>query len=162
MYIFSRFHIKLIRTIFLAWTDLDSSFLKHSKYWKKLLPCFNLPAIKYHGSKVERREPGRDKHNPVEALKLFQSKPDEFDLVITDMTMPQMTGVKLSERLMDVRFDIPVIICTGHSYLIDEEKAKTLGIAAYVMKPIVMSGIAKTIRKVLDEVKASTQESLPR
>ena len=78
--------------------------------------------------------------------------------MITDMTMPQMTGVKLSERLMDVRFDIPVIICTGHSSLIDEEKAKTLGIAAYVMKPIVMSGIAKTIRKVLDEVKASTQE----
>jgi len=47
-------------------------------------------------------------------------------LVITDMTMPQMTGVKLSERLMDVRSDIPVIICKGHSSLIDEEKAKTL------------------------------------
>jgi len=104
------------------------------------------------GYKVETKQ------NPVETLKLFQSKPDEFDLVITDMTMPQMTGVKLSEKLKDVRSDIPVIICTGHSSLIDEEKAKKLGIAAYVMKPIVMSDIAKTIRKVLDEVKASTQE----
>jgi len=98
------------------------------------------------GYKVEAKQ------NPVEALKLFQSKPDEFDLVITDMTMPQMTGVKLSEKLKDVRSDTPVIICTGHSSLIHEEKAKELGIAAYVMKPIVMSDVAKTIRKVLDVV----------
>jgi len=103
------------------------------------------------GYKVETKQ------NPVEALKLFQSKPDEFDLVITDMTMPQMTGVKLSEKLKDVRPEIPVIICTGHSSLIDEEKAKKLGISAYVMKPIVMSDIAKTIRKVLDEAKETTQ-----
>ncbi len=88
--------------------------------------------------------------NPLEALELFQSKPHEFDLVITDMTMPQMTGVKLSEKLKDVRSDIPVILCTGHSSLIDEEKAKKLGITAYIMKPIVMRDIAKTIRKVLD------------
>jgi len=97
------------------------------------------------------------KLNPVDALELFQSKPDEFDLVITDMTMPQMTGVKLSEKLKDVRSDIPVIICTGHSSQIDEEKAKELGIAAYVMKPIVMSGFAKTIRLVLDETNSFAQ-----
>jgi FixJ family two-component response regulator len=66
------------------------------------------------------------------------------------MTMPQMSGVKLSENLKDVRTDIPIIICTGYSSLIDEEKAKKLGIAAYIMKPIVMSDIAKTIRNVLD------------
>ena len=78
--------------------------------------------------------------------------------MITDMTMPQMTGVKLSEKLKDVRSDIPVIICTGHSSLIDEEKAKKLGIAAYVMKPLVMSDIAKTIGKVLDEMKTLTQK----
>jgi PAS domain S-box-containing protein len=89
------------------------------------------------------------KLNPVEALELFKSKPDHFGLVITDMTMPQMTGVKLSEKLKAVRSDIPVIICTGHSSLVDEEKAKKLGIAAYIMKPIVMSDIAKIIRKVL-------------
>ncbi len=89
--------------------------------------------------------------NPIEALELFRSKPDEFDLVITDMTMPQMTGVKLAKKLKDVRSDIPVIICTGHSSLIDEKKAEELGIAAYAMKPIEMSDIAGTIRKVLDD-----------
>jgi len=89
--------------------------------------------------------------SPVAALKLFQSKPDNFDLVITDMTMPQMTGVKLSEKLKDIRPDIPVILSTGHSSLIDKERAKEMGIAAYVMKPIVKRDIAKSIRKVLDE-----------
>ena len=61
------------------------------------------------GYRVETRQ------NPAEALKLFQSKPHEFNLVITDMTMPQMTGVTLSEKLKDIRSDIPIIICTGHS-----------------------------------------------
>jgi DNA-binding NtrC family response regulator len=70
---------------------------------------------------------------------LFQSKPDAFDLVISDMTMPQMNGVALSEKLKTVRFDIPVIICTGHSSLIDEETASEMGIAAYVMKPTPMA-----------------------
>jgi len=90
------------------------------------------------------------KMNPVEALDLFKSKPDRFDLVITDMTMPQMTGVKLSEKLMGIRTDIPVIICTGHSAIVDEEKAKELGLAAYIMKPINMLELSQTIRKVLD------------
>ncbi|MCK5163775.1 MAG: response regulator, partial [Desulfobacula sp.] len=89
--------------------------------------------------------------SPQDALKLFQSKPSDFDLVITDMTMPQMNGIKLSEKLMGSRSDIPVIICTGHSSLIDEEKAGQIGIAAYVTKPVSMSKIAKTIRKILDK-----------
>ncbi len=88
---------------------------------------------------------------PQDALELFRSNPDHFDLVITDMTMPQMTGVKLSEKLMEIRSDIPIIICTGHSALVDEEKAKELGLAAYVMKPINMLETAQTIRKVLDK-----------
>ena len=85
------------------------------------------------------------------ALELFSSNPAHFDLVITDMTMPQMTGVTLSAKLMDIRPDIPIIICTGHSALVDEERAKELGLAAFVMKPINMREIAKTIRKVLDK-----------
>ena len=89
--------------------------------------------------------------NPLQALDLFQSNPDSFDLVITDMTMPQMTGAKLSEKLMEIRSDIPVIICTGHSSLIDEEKAKRFGIDGYLMKPASMSTIAKAIRNVLDK-----------
>ena len=101
--------------------------------------------LKHLGYKVETSL------NPLQALDLFKSKPEYFDLVITDMTMPQMTGAKLSEKLIEIRFNIPVIICTGHSSLIDEEKAKQFGIAGYVMKPVSMSIIAKTIRKVLDK-----------
>jgi len=96
------------------------------------------------GYKVE------SKLNPMEALALFESKPDRFDLAIIDMTMPQMTGVKLSEKMKAVRPDIPVIICSGYSSQIDEEKAKKLGIASYTMKPIVRREFAKTIREVLD------------
>ena len=66
------------------------------------------------------------------------------------MTMPQMTGVQLSEELKKIRPELPVILCTGHSDLIDEEKAKRLGIAAYVMKPVTKQEIARTIREVLD------------
>ena len=88
--------------------------------------------------------------NPEEALGLFKSKPDSFDIVITDMTMPQMTGAKLAEKLKEIRPDIPIILCTGHSSLIDEDKANQLGISGYVMKPVSMSKIAKAIRKALD------------
>jgi PAS domain S-box-containing protein len=88
---------------------------------------------------------------PQEALDRFSLNPDHFDLVITDMTMPQMTGVQLSEKLMDIRPDIPIIICTGYSELVDEEKAKELGLAAYVMKPIDMQETAQAIRKILDK-----------
>ena len=88
---------------------------------------------------------------PQDALDRFALNPDHFDLVITDMTMPQMTGVKLSEKLMDIRPDIPIIICTGYSALVDEEKAKELGLAAYIMKPIDMQETAQTIRNVLDK-----------
>jgi PAS domain S-box-containing protein len=87
---------------------------------------------------------------PWAAIELFQSKPDHFDLVITDMTMPQMTGAQLSKKLVDIRADIPVIICTGYSPLIDEEKVKNLEVAAYIMKPISRQEMANTIRKVLD------------
>ena len=90
---------------------------------------------------------------PQEALDKFSADPGYFDLVITDMTMPKMTGVKLSEKIIEIRPDIPVIICTGHSALIDEERAQKLGIGAYVMKPIDLDEIAKTIRNVLDASK---------
>ncbi|MEA3225823.1 MAG: response regulator, partial [Planctomycetota bacterium] len=88
--------------------------------------------------------------SPTDALERFRSTPDKYDLVITDMSMPEMTGVALAEELMSIRADIPVIICTGHSALIDEEKAKILDIAAFVMKPFSRQKIAKIIRQVLD------------
>jgi signal transduction histidine kinase/DNA-binding response OmpR family regulator len=84
----------------------------------------------------------------VEALELFQTKSDQFDIVITDMTMPQMTGDILAEKLRKIRNDIPIIICTGHSALIDEEKSRKMGML-YIMKPITMVSLAKTIREAL-------------
>lgn len=87
----------------------------------------------------------------VEAHEAFRAKPDEFDLVITDMTMPNMTGLELASRLREIRADIPIIICTGYSEIIDGNKAKASGILGYVMKPVTKDEIARTIRQVLDK-----------
>jgi len=89
----------------------------------------------------------------VEALELFRSKPNGFDLVITDMTMPNMTGDKLAMELIAFRSDIPVILCTGYSKKISDETALEIGIKAFAYKPIVKADLAKTVRKVLDEAK---------
>jgi len=91
------------------------------------------------------------KTSSLEALELFRTKPAQFDLVITDMTMPQMTGDKLAKEMMAIRPDIPIILCTGFSERITEEKAKGMGIREFVMKPFVMTELAKLIRKVLDQ-----------
>jgi DNA-binding NtrC family response regulator len=87
----------------------------------------------------------------MEALNLFRSDPSRFDLVITDMTMPRMTGDSLARALMGLRPDLPVILCTGFSASMTEEAAANLGIRALVMKPILMHQIAATVRRVLDE-----------
>ena len=89
----------------------------------------------------------------IEALELFQAKPNWFDLVITDMTMPNLTGDKLAIELLKVRRNIPVILCTGYSKRVSEEKASELGIKAFAYKPMVKSDLANTVRKVLDEAK---------
>jgi PAS domain S-box-containing protein len=94
------------------------------------------------------------KQNPVDALESFHSKPEQFDLVITDMTMPDMTGDKLVEHVLNISPDMPTILCTGFSEKISEEKAQKLGIKAFVLKPLVKRDFAVTIRKVLDENRA--------
>jgi len=86
----------------------------------------------------------------IEALELFRAQPDKFDLVITDMTIPNMTGDELAKELMGIRPDLPIILCTGFSELINEHKAKAMGIRAFVMKPIVQREMAKAVRKALD------------
>ncbi len=88
--------------------------------------------------------------SPIEALELFRSRPQDFDVVITDLTMPQMTGDVLAKKLLNVRPDIPVILCTGFSASITEEKARAMGIKAFLMKPILMSQVAEIIRRVID------------
>ncbi len=89
--------------------------------------------------------------SPIEALEAFKAKPDKFDLVITDMTMPKMTGDELAKKLMGIRPDIPIILCTGFSERINEEKAKAMGIRKLVMKPIVQREMANAVRKALDQ-----------
>ena len=93
----------------------------------------------------------------IEALALFRTKPNDFDLVITDMTMPNMTGDRLAIELMKIRPDIPVILCTGYNKKISDESASEMGIKAFVYKPIVKADLAKTVRKVLDKAKGKVQ-----
>jgi CheY-like chemotaxis protein len=87
----------------------------------------------------------------TEAFETFKKAPDQFDLIITDMTMPKMTGERLARECLKIRPDIPIILCTGFSELITEEKAREAGIRAYMMKPLLLSELARTIRDVLDE-----------
>jgi PAS domain S-box-containing protein len=87
---------------------------------------------------------------PLEAIEVFEAAPDKFDLVISDMTMPAMTGVSLAKKLMEIRPEIPVIICTGYSEQIDESRAKALGIKGFLMKPFTIRELSKTVRQVLD------------
>jgi len=89
--------------------------------------------------------------SPIEALEAFKAMPDKFDLVITDMTMPKMTGDELAKELMRIRPDLPIILCTGFSELIDEHKAKAMCIRAFVMKPVVQREMAKAVRQALDK-----------
>jgi DNA-binding NtrC family response regulator len=86
----------------------------------------------------------------VNALQVFASEPDRFDLVISDMAMPKMAGDKLALEIMKIRPDIPIIICTGYSSILDRVKADSLGIAGYLMKPLSMKDLSVTIRQVLD------------
>ncbi len=78
-----------------------------------------------------------------ETLEAFRAAPDKFDLVITDTTMPNMTDIQLAKMLIDIRSDIPIIICTGFSEKISEDKAKAMGIRGYVMKPVVKIALDK-------------------
>ena len=89
----------------------------------------------------------------LKALETFRTIPDAFDVVITDMTMPNMTGDQLAMELISIRPDMPVIICTGFSERISDEKAKAIGVKGFLMKPLERSELAETIRKVLDNAK---------
>jgi len=86
----------------------------------------------------------------IEALDLFRKHPDQFDLVITDIIMPVMSGDRLAQEMLRIRHNIPVILCTGYSEQMTEEKAKELGAQELIMKPMEMRDLAHTIRKVLD------------
>jgi PAS domain S-box-containing protein len=90
------------------------------------------------------------KNNGIDALKEFREKPNHFDVVVTDMTMPKMTGERLARELMKIRPEIPIILCTGFSEQINEQKAKDVGIKAFLMKPLTLNRLARTVRAVMD------------
>jgi CheY-like chemotaxis protein len=92
--------------------------------------------------------------SPVEALELFRAKPGDFDLVITDQTMPGMSGDALARELMRLRPGLPVIICTGYSQTMDEQTAARMGISGFVLKPLSLREIAAAVRKALDRAGA--------
>ena len=87
---------------------------------------------------------------PEEALKMFQADPDGFDLVITDMTMPGVTGDKLVAQIMKIRPDMPVILCTGYSERVDPQQARKIGINAFLMKPINLYELTEAIQQALN------------
>ncbi|SHI57164.1 PAS domain S-box-containing protein [Desulfatibacillum alkenivorans DSM 16219] len=86
----------------------------------------------------------------LEALTTFKANPTHYDLIICDMTMPKITGEMLAQRAKDVRSDIPVIICTGYSDAMSEEKAGEMGIQAMLPKPLAVEELASAIRMVLE------------
>jgi PAS domain S-box-containing protein len=88
--------------------------------------------------------------NGSEAWNLFLEDPSRFDLVITDQTMPDVTGVTLAQKMLRVRKEMPIILCTGYSEMVSAKKAKDVGVGAFVVKPMVRKELAETIRRVLD------------
>lgn len=104
---------------------------------------------KYHleskGYKVTAME------DPVAALELFEENADQFDLVISDMAMPNMTGDRLVSKVLEIRPDVPCIINTGYSEKFSEKDAENLGVKAFLMKPIDKKQLVVTVRKILDE-----------
>ena len=95
------------------------------------------------------------KTSSLDALELFKTKGGRFDLVITDTTMPNMAGDKLAQEMLRINPKIPIIICSGYSSHIDQQKAFELGIRAFITKPILRNEIARAVRNVLDGDKTS-------
>ncbi len=147
-----------------------------------LLPAIEMPSVPYesapehvqHGTEtvlfvddeVSISEMGQDLleslgytvvtyNSAVAALDSFRNRPNDFDLIITDMTMPGMTGADLAVEILKIRPGIPVILCTGYSELISEIEAKQLGIREFVMKPYTVREMAQAVRRALDTDRVS-------
>jgi len=89
----------------------------------------------------------------TEALAVFKSDPDKFDLIITDMTMPMLLGTELAQKVLEIRQDIPILICTGFSEQVDKQTAESYGIKGYINKPILMDELSSKVRDLLDAVR---------
>ena len=95
-------------------------------------------------------------NDSLRALACFEKDPSAFDLVLSDVTMPKLTGDKLATEIMRIRPEMPVILCSGYSRIVNEQSAVSLGVRALIIKPIVKKTLATEIRRILDETKSST------
>jgi CheY-like chemotaxis protein len=102
-----------------------------------------------------------EKANSFEALAAFTADPQGFDLVLSDQTMPGLTGEHLARRILALRPHIPILLCTGYSNLISEEKVKALGIRGLAMKPLAKRDVAALIRQALDQPAEPPPQSEP-
>ena len=93
-----------------------------------------------------------------EALEAFRNSPGSFDLVITDQTMPGMTGMDLARQILQIRPDMPIIICSGRNDSVDAHSARQAGIREFMIKPIRMRDLAGKIREVLDQGKTGKSD----
>lgn len=91
----------------------------------------------------------------LQALEAFKIAPDDVDLLVTDMTMPKMTGEELIRQIKKIRPDLPVILCTGYSDVLSPERIKQIGVSEYLEKPILKKDLAAKIRKTLERHKPS-------
>jgi len=96
----------------------------------------------------------------LEALRWIQEDPDRFDLIITDQTMPHLTGDRLAEAALKIRPELPIIICTGFSRRLSPAKAKRIGIRRLIMKPLIIAEMARQVREVLEEDAPSPEPKL--
>jgi CheY-like chemotaxis protein len=90
------------------------------------------------------------KQGALEALEAFRLHPEQFDLVVTDMTMPHLTGIELAQEILRLRPGTPIILCTGFSDQFSQERIQALGLRELVMKPILIGPLARAIRRHLD------------
>lgn len=88
--------------------------------------------------------------DPIHALKVFRSHHKKFDIIVTDMAMPKLNGLDLFDQLKRINPQIPIVLCTGYSDVIDKEKSEEMGFSAFVQKPFSMEMLSSKIRKVLD------------
>ena len=96
---------------------------------------------------------------PLDALDLFRSAPDTFDLVITDAAMPRMTGDRLAKEFLAIRQDIPIIMCTGYSERVNPQNIKSLGIRRLLMKPLAIRNLAVAIREIMDQPEGAAKSA---
>jgi PAS domain S-box-containing protein len=107
------------------------------------------------GYRVEART------SSVDALEFFRAQPEEFDLVITDMTMPHLTGDRLAMEIQHIRPGTPVLLCTGYSEERQREAFKAMGIRGVIMKPVLMAQMAVAVREALDKRESGGDEAEP-